>query len=576
VVHRGDGAGVAGVDVVLYALSPDGPGVRRTRSDEQGSFRFEGISTGPEVTYLLGARYRGVPFAGTRVRFQPGTDQVDARIEVTDLTRSPGSVRVQDVTLQLHRIGRGLRVVETIALRNDGERTYYVPASARPDGEAALRARLIEGATDFSMPLGVIPEGVEQQGTRIRFWGPVHPGSQEISWSYRLPEPADATGSTLRLRFPTGTAHLTVLLSAAAGSVQGPGLQPAPDRTVEGRSYRALERGPLAPGARLDLSLALTPARVDPGALHVTDVQLVLQVDDAAVEVTETHNLEVKGDTAIQGTQQQPLLRIPLPEELRDLRFADQGGDLELIPDPHGGLAAVGIAPPGKLRVDLAYRLPVSRFPIQLARQFGAKVPLLSLFVADTGGLLLRSQRLHRRRPVRTSDLTYQHLEAFDVTPDESVPLEIGVQEAPGATPAWIRRAVEAALALAVLGLLVSPLSRPEADRPPSALGIPAARREREALYQSIRDLDEDFEMGKISPADHESLRGELRARALSLLRAERAASGPGPLEPPAPGAPEPGPAHCAGCGAPAQTEHRFCPHCGAALHESGRAARSG
>jgi len=78
----------------------------------------------------------------------------------------------------------------------------------------------------------------------------------------------------------------------------------------------------------------------------------------------------------------------------------------------------------------------------------------------------------------------------------------------------------------------------------------------REALYASIRDLEDDFETGKLSAEDHAALRDELRARAVALAQREREQARVAPAAAPAP--------VCARCGSGLRTGDRFCAQCGA------------
>ena len=82
--------------------------------------------------------------------------------------------------------------------------------------------------------------------------------------------------------------------------------------------------------------------------------------------------------------------------------------------------------------------------------------------------------------------------------------------------------------------------------------------RERESIYAAIHDLEHDHETGKITEADYESMRGELRARAVELLRRERegAAVVEESLAPP----------RCPSCEAEVRATDHFCSHCGEAL----------
>ena len=54
-------------------------------SDAEGTFAFRGIATGPDIAYLVGVRFAGVPFAARAV-FPPG-----ARFTVPSVVRSISS-----------------------------------------------------------------------------------------------------------------------------------------------------------------------------------------------------------------------------------------------------------------------------------------------------------------------------------------------------------------------------------------------------------------------------------------------------------------------------------------------------
>jgi hypothetical protein len=103
----------------------------------------------------------------------------------------------------------------------------------------------------------------------------------------------------------------------------------------------------------------------------------------------------------------------------------------------------------------------------------------------------------------------------------------------------------------------MAPLRRKDAA--PAANAEPAESAqgsEREALYAAMRDLEEDFETGKLSSADHAVLREELRGRAAVLLQAEREATRQRP-------AVVPTQTECGACGAALRTGDRFCGQCG-------------
>jgi hypothetical protein len=114
-------------------------------------------------------------------------------------------------------------------------------------------------------------------------------------------------------------------------------------------------------------------------------------------------------------------------------------------------------------------------------------------------------------------------------------------------------------------------------NRPPA----PVSSRARVALEQdkalvlrSIKELEFDRAMGKMSDADFAEIGGRLRAKAMTIMEdldrtdaheaggAARAAAGPKVVAPPAIAERT----VCASCGKTHPLDARFCPHCGARL----------
>jgi hypothetical protein len=121
----------------------------------------------------------------------------------------------------------------------------------------------------------------------------------------------------------------------------------------------------------------------------------------------------------------------------------------------------------------------------------------------------------------------------------------------------------------AATAFLLAPLRRSRGSGAARESALPELRSERQALYASIRDLDHDFETGKISEDDYRTMREELRSRAVALLREERSrgevdASTPAPVA--ASGGAAAAASACPACGAPPEAGWSFCAKCGARL----------
>lgn len=566
VVHLERPAAAAGVEVVLYALPASGvPGVRHGQTDGQGAFRFEGISNDPSVAYLVGARFGDVPFPGERVTFGAGETERTVEVRIADATTDPGGIEVTSSSLRLERVGAKLGVDESHRLRSSSQRVYYVPPARRAGAQPGFRAALPEGAGDLGFPLGVKPEGLDVRGREIAFYGPIYPGDQDLSFHYTVSE---EVARALRKPFPSGTRDARVLLPPSGMEVEGTTLRPAGKSSLEGHEYRSFEAGRLAPGATLAFAVALPPARTDAAALSLDESRLFLELDGTSLLVREEHHLRVAGDTPVVAPHGSELLHVPLPEGASDLRFASENAALGLAAADEGGLVLQGPVPPGESTLELMYRLPLHGGSVTLQRSFDKPLPLLSVFVADSG-LRVEAERLHRRRPVRTEDRTYLYLEGFDIEPDETVSLRLAPLP-PRTSPGRVGDALFVALAAAAaVSFLIGPLrggsSGGAAEEEPET----ASRRERVSLYAALRDLEQDFETGKVSEEDYRSLRDDLRSRAALLLQEEREAQVPSAaslrlLESP----------RCPACGATPRSGDRFCAACGAPLAEpTGREA---
>jgi hypothetical protein len=476
---------------------------------------------------------------------QPTADTAQARLERSELRVESGC--------------EGVRIAEAHSLENPTGRVIFVPEAEREGRRPILRAVLPEQAGELETAFGTPPAGLVRAGRELAFWGPLYPGRQTLELGYRL----DPPGRALERGFPDGAPRVTVLSEPGGARLLGPALRAAGGREIEGRRFDAAETAPVAPGTQL--ALELDPGPGPDGRLRLAEVDVWLELDDAALQVDEEHRLVVAAGAPLEAKAGAPLLCLPLPPGPQDLRFAPDALAMGLEPDPSGALAVRGPIPAGESVLALRYRLPAPGGEAALSRRFSLPLELLSVFVADTG-VRVDAERLHRRRSVRANDRSWLQLEAFQVEAGEPVELSLAAQPVPRPLP-WLAHAGFALLAAgAAFAFLIGPLRRgAAAERGESQAERLAA--ERASVMSAIRDLDDDFETGKLTAEDHARLREELRARAVHLLAEERKPQGGSPEPPKAPA-----PARfCADCGTALPAAARFCPGCGVRLADRSR-----
>jgi hypothetical protein len=282
------------------------------------------------------------------------------------------------------------------------------------------------------------------------------------------------------------------------------------------------------------------------------------------------YQLRVDGDAPLAATGGAPLACLPLPAGATGLRFSNAALGMGLSRDPGGDLAIAGPIPAGDSGLALRYALPTEPGPVDFVRTFPEGADLLTLLVADTG-LVPETERLHRRRPIRTEDRSYLHLEAFGIGRGEEVSVTLRPLPVPEPLPGLASTGFVLAVAVGALFYLIAPLREEEGGEAATETAAAETSTERQAVYAAIEALDEDYETGKLSEEDHARMRAELKARAVALLQQERSRSSG---QPPAQDRAEAAPA-CGACGAAVAADARFCSQCGTPLSGDPPGARA-
>ncbi len=565
--------------VALYALQPDGtPGIGSTRTAPDGSFAFEAVSSDPTIVYLVGVRYAGVPY-GERTGFVSGQTEIDLAIPVQQPTADSAGTRIQDSSIRVQALGSRLAIEEVHTVVNDGAAPILVPEAARGSARAPFEAALPTDAIDFQTGVFNDTGAFEERDGRILYWGPVYAGEQEIRFGYQVPVAPGSPSVQVEARFPRGTGQVRILIPPDGPEVASETLREATPREIDGVLHQLLEGDALTAGGSITLTISVPETTGDPDALRLGRAEVSVELDDTVLEVTQTQRIEVEPGAHVAGTPDNPLLRFELPLRAELSGLSVDAARLGVV-SVDQGIEVIGPLGPGAHDFAFRYRLPANPDGTTLDLRFPATVPALQLRAADTG-LVIESDRLHRLRPQAMGTRTWMLREAFEVRPDEIVSVRF--------VPLDARAPSSAAAALFVLGsgalvllFVMAPLRTTRAARGREADDRHGPAHERDLVYATIRDLEHDFETGKVAESDYERTRQDLWARAVELMRVEQAnapATSPGTEAADAPAlAAIPAPASspeqttepvarfCPGCGGAVDPAWRFCSHCGGSL----------
>ncbi len=567
----GSPAPLADLPIALYALRPDGsPGLMGTRTDSEGRFFFEGISSAQDVTYLIGTEYLGVPFA-QRAVFAPGQNELIVQLTLQESVESGEALEIPQVTYKFDWVGGQLFVQVSHLVVNPMDEVIYVNEDRRDGKIPIFSAALPEDITEYIDGQGGKRSDLVREDNRIAFWGPIYPGPQDIRYGYLLNGP-DASGESPDEKFevvdalPSGAGQLRVLVAAGTDAPQGNGLADPPEPiAIDEVEYASYVGDAVAPGGPVRLTLPVPASSSDLSELEITRADFWVDHDDTAIRVSAEMHVTVAGTTRLLAPAGGQLLNFDLPPNAEFLGLSGSTRMLGVEPNGQGGLAVRGPLAPGPSVIGYRYRIPVED-SAQLDLRFERGTPLLNVLVADTG-VIIENERLHRKRPFKQGTRFYLHREAYQIADGET--LSIGftpLQRGAGTTAGG--RAVALALAGLAAFFMVSPLRGRTGPSP--AVVTSELALERAILYESIHDLDHDYETGKLDDADFRVLREELRADAIALMREERLAASedsggatgpriaavPGPESPPT----------CPSCGIAIQGSWSFCSGCGSGL----------
>lgn len=259
VIHQADEAeALAGAVVTLRVFSDQSP-VESIRSvtGEDGRFSFQGLDTGPDRTYVLTTKFRGVLYFGERTDFGE-TTHAERDLIVYDTTTDDSSLEVLHEHMVLDFRPGALTVSQFLVIGNKGDRT--IVGRKLPDGvRGTLRLTLPEQAFGFEELQGLRGVHSTKVPGGIAYDSPIIPGTSKVAFRYMVPYHG-ATTVTRQLDYPTEAADL--LVKEAGVDVTIDGLESKPDVAIRGERYLVFRGSNLAKGAGVAITAAAIPGQL--------------------------------------------------------------------------------------------------------------------------------------------------------------------------------------------------------------------------------------------------------------------------------------------------------------------------
>lgn len=276
-INKTTGKPVPDQKIVIYKyLNQKDAGNESSKTDENGKFRFENLSTGQDYSYSLYSKYHEAEYWSKTIIFNGAATVKNFQFSVYDATSS-----ARNISVKMHHIifdiqGKLLLVREVLIFYNSGERTYIGKKEEGRTRKITLKFSLPKGFANPKYPQGeglmvccVIPT---EQGLLDTM--SVKPGQRQVVFTYRLKY--NSSKYLFRRLLDYDTEHLSILFPEGKVKVVSQGI-PFSSTTVKlnGKSYLYLQtKGEIKAGTLLNLKLSDLPA--DNGYLRIIIYSLVV------------------------------------------------------------------------------------------------------------------------------------------------------------------------------------------------------------------------------------------------------------------------------------------------------------
>lgn len=249
-----EGAGVSDVTVVFHRESAVAHDDLETTTDDQGRFRFDGITFDPGTGYGVMVTYQGALY-GVDLDLSGGSPP-PVSLTVYDAVDSDDALTVSLASVLFVGTGRPTQTVSVLEIvqlvnRTDGT---YVPG---PDPDALLHFSLPPEARGVRVETVLPGDEVVQDAEGFTLETSVPPGEHEVLFAYDVPYTGDTFFFAKAFRY--GAEHLRVLTPGELVTMSGPQMS-GPDTVIIGeRQYQLLEANDLPRGGSISLRLSGLP-----------------------------------------------------------------------------------------------------------------------------------------------------------------------------------------------------------------------------------------------------------------------------------------------------------------------------
>ncbi len=270
------GSSVANQEITLNAYLNDTElNSTITKTDSEGRFVFDSLSTEPGNSYQVTLTFQEVDYSSEWLSFDDSETSRFTEVTVFDSTTSDEAIKVEMAHTIIYIEEGSLLVMEYLLFVNEADRTYIGSKEINTDGtKETLRFSLPEEATELQPKSGLMECCIYSSEEGFVDTMPVLPGDAEVLYSYRVDYNSGAYTFSRNVNYPT--VNYDLLIQGESSKVISDQLTTAEPFDIDGTWFNHVSGTDLILGNTLVARLSDLPEVSNQGSLIWVTLAMVV------------------------------------------------------------------------------------------------------------------------------------------------------------------------------------------------------------------------------------------------------------------------------------------------------------
>ena len=251
VINPAGGKPVGNIQIALHAFQNNAKlETINATTDENGSYRFENLSTDHTVLYVVEGLYQDVGYISKeQAMFMPDSNETTLNLEVFNTTTSDENINITQLHYLLSFSPEAINVLQIFIVGNGGQQTFI------GQDDRTFNFALPDNATNVVFQNDLNGSRFAQTKTGYADTEPVIPGEESLTISVLYDVPYKGDAATIELPLTADTAAMDVLMNLQGATLSSEQLEFIEDREFQGNRFSIFNGANYKAGQTISLQL---------------------------------------------------------------------------------------------------------------------------------------------------------------------------------------------------------------------------------------------------------------------------------------------------------------------------------